>query len=227
MTRKQKALSAALALAICVAMPVMAWAAAKGKTSVDTKLYSTSSTKSAGKELPAGTKFTVVSGSTGLFYKVELSSGDTGYIRKSEAKLTSDDTVRAKNGATKKAYQFMLKMVNEERAKQGLKPLKLDSTLSKATQKRAKEMPKKFEHTRPDGSSFESVFKEVNYTNFNTAAENISAGSNEVQDTVKRWMDSPGHRANILNKNMTKVGMAYYESPNSEYEHYWVMIFSG
>ena len=78
----------------------------------------------------------------------------------------------------------MFKLVNQERAKEGLPALKLDATLCQAAQKRAKEIKTKFDHTRPDGTGCFTVFKEFGIS-YMAAGENIAAG----QTTPKQVMN--------------------------------------
>jgi uncharacterized protein YkwD len=55
--------------------------------------------------------------------------------------------------------------------------------------------------------------------------ENIAAGRPTAAATFQGWMNSPGHRANILNPHFTEVGFGYASSAKSEYRHYWVQVF--
>lgn len=116
----------------------------------------------------------------------------------------------------------VLQLVNEERAKAGLQPLSTTSALSSAANKRAQEIKQSFSHTRPDGSSTFTVLKEYNIS-YRTAGENIAYGQRTPQEVVTGWMNSPGHRANILNANFGKIGIGVYQS-NGVY--YWTQLFT-
>ncbi len=67
----------------------------------------------------------------------------------------------------------------------------------------------------------------VNATGYNYSylGENIAAGGSTPTDTIKQWMNSQGHRENILNSNYTEIGFGYSHSNSSKYKHYWVQVF--
>lgn len=77
-----------------------------------------------------------------------------------------------------------------------------------------------FDHTRPDGSSFSSIFKDMGISYY-TAGENIAMGYPSPEAVVAGWMNSPGHRANILNANFNAIGVGY--APGNA----WVQLFIG
>ena len=116
----------------------------------------------------------------------------------------------------------LAQLVNVERAKAGLSPVTLDTTLSKAAQVRAKETVSYFSHTRPNGSTFSSAITEQGIS-FRGAGENIAYGQKTPQEVMNGWMNSAGHRANILNANFTKIGVGYYQQ-NSV--NYWTQLFT-
>ena len=112
-------------------------------------------------------------------------------------------------------------MVNEERRKVGVAPLTLSAELQSAAAIRAEEITQKFSHTRPDGRHCNTVIPNGRYT----MGENIAAGNNTAAKVVQQWMNSPGHRANILRSEYTELGVGYVYKENSQYKHYWVQIF--
>ena len=61
----------------------------------------------------------------------------------------------------------------------------------------------------------------------NLILENIAAGNATPEAVVDQWMHSPGHRANILNKDFKELGVGYYYKENSTYKHYWIQMFRG
>ncbi|MBR4084760.1 MAG: hypothetical protein IKK33_10825 [Lachnospiraceae bacterium] len=91
-----------------------------------------------------------------------------------------------------------------------------------AAQVRAKESEQLFSHTRPDGSSFATALKEQNVS-YRSAGENIAWGQRSPEEVMKVWMNSPGHRANIMNPNFTTIGVAYHE--NTKGIGYWCQLF--
>lgn len=116
----------------------------------------------------------------------------------------------------------VLDLVNKERKANGLEPLKLDENLCAAAQKRAKELSSKFSHTRPDGTQCFTVLDEFDISSYNTAGENIAYGYVSPEDVMDGWMNSPGHRANILNSDFTTLGVGYDPETNG-----WVQLFTG
>lgn len=117
----------------------------------------------------------------------------------------------------------VVKLVNEERAKAGLPALEYDATMAKAALVRARETETSFSHTRPDGSSFSTALTEQGVS-FRGAGENIAWGQRSPEEVMKGWMNSPGHKANILNKNYTKIGVGYYQ--NEKGVNYWTQLFT-
>lgn len=116
----------------------------------------------------------------------------------------------------------VVSLVNVERAKEGLDPLTIDIKVQEAAQIRALEIETLFSHTRPNGSSFSTVLKEQNIS-YKSAGENIAWGQRSPQDVVNAWMNSEGHRANIMNANYTKIGVGY--SQNTQGTNYWSQLF--
>ncbi|MCH5210631.1 MAG: CAP domain-containing protein [Oscillospiraceae bacterium] len=120
------------------------------------------------------------------------------------------------------AYQ-VIELVNAERAKYGLSALSADTTLMNAAHKRAVETVTSFSHTRPNGTKFSTVLSEYGVS-YRTAGENIAYGQRTPQDVVNSWMNSSGHRANILNSSYTKIGVGCYKSGST---YYWSQLFIG
>ena len=115
----------------------------------------------------------------------------------------------------------MLAYVNRERRKRGLEPLRISRKLMEAAATRAEEITQTFSHTRPNGEPCHSLIENGEYT----MGENIAAGMGSPGEAVAQWMESPGHRANILNEDYTEMGVGYVYWEGSEYVHYWVQIF--
>ena len=121
----------------------------------------------------------------------------------------------------KLAYE-VFELVNQERAKAGLKALEMDTNLQKAADLRAQEISKKFSHTRPDGSSFSTVLGEFGIK-YKKSGENIAYGYNTAEKVMNAWMNSQGHRANILNSDFEKIGIGVYTDSNGTV--YWQQTF--
>lgn len=119
----------------------------------------------------------------------------------------------------------VLKLVNKERKKHGLSALTLDEKLCRAADKRAKETVSLFSHTRPDGTSCFTILEEYGI-GYRSVGENIAAGQRTAKDVVASWMNSPGHRANILSSSYEKLGVGLVKA-SSGYGYYWVQLFVG
>ena len=120
----------------------------------------------------------------------------------------------------------MLKQVNAQRAKNGQSALTLNQTLCASARVRASEIAKDgcFSHTRPDGSG---CFTAISGVSYRTAGENIAMGTwgyFGVDKIMDRWMNSEGHRANILNGDFSEVGFGCVVVNGNGY---WVQIFIG
>ncbi|WP_242241542.1 CAP domain-containing protein [Bacillus cereus group sp. BfR-BA-01309] len=117
--------------------------------------------------------------------------------------------------------QRVVELTNAERAKQGLSALKIDTELSKVARIKSEDMQKNnyFDHNSPTyGSPFDMMKKfGISYT---SAGENIAQGQRTPEEVVQAWMNSAGHRANILNNSFTHIGVGYVESGN-----YWTQQF--
>lgn len=113
-------------------------------------------------------------------------------------------------------------LVNKERTKAGLPALTVDSGAAAAAQTRAKEIVSSFSHTRPDGSAFSTALSAagVNYTG---AGENIAYGQTTPEQVMDGWMNSAGHRANILNGSFTSIGVGHYQDASGV--DYWTQLF--
>lgn len=113
--------------------------------------------------------------------------------------------------------------MNEERAKAGLPALEMSAEITAAANVRAKEIKQSFSHTRPDGSNFSSALKEQGVS-YRGSGENIAWGQKSPEQVMNGWMNSEGHRANILNKNFKNIGVGYYQDANGV--NYWVQLFT-
>ncbi len=116
-------------------------------------------------------------------------------------------------------------LMNQERAAVGVGGISQNASLDAVAQIRAQEIVQSFSHTRPNGSSCFTVLEEGGIA-YMTAGENIAAGYGTPADVMNGWMNSDGHRANILNGSFGQVGIGYYTDPNTPYGTYWVQIFT-
>lgn len=133
--------------------------------------------------------------------------------------VLSDDTI-----AKKTEYeQKVITLINEIRAKENLKPLTYTVALSRAASVRAEEISLKFDHIRPDGSEWYTVFEEVNQ-DIDGTGENIARNLNTPEDVVAGWMDSVAHKENILNPKFRFIGVGYLKKGSGA--SYWTQLFS-
>lgn len=139
-----------------------------------------------------------------------------GSIEDNEGSDSETDDVNSSYAAQ------VITLVNEERAKYNLAPLTTEENISAAALTRAKEIVTSFSHTRPDGTSFSTVLKEHGVS-YKMSGENIAWGQSTPEEVVKGWMNSPGHRANILKEQFTSIGVGFYTENG---RNYWTQLFT-
>ena len=122
--------------------------------------------------------------------------------------------------------QQVLDLVNAERTKRGISALTLDSNLSSVATKKSQDMVNKnyFDHTSPTYGSPFDMMKQFGIS-YSTAGENIAKGQKTPQEVVTAWMNSEGHRKNILNPNFTNLGVGI--AKDSKGTTYWTQMFIG
>lgn len=119
--------------------------------------------------------------------------------------------------------QKVINMVNAEREKAGLAPLVKDAGLCSAASVRAREIASSFSHTRPDGRSYKTALDEEGVA-YSGAGENVAMGYQSPAEVMNGWMESEGHRGNILSGKYTSIGVGYYKAGNGYC--YWAQSFS-
>jgi len=126
--------------------------------------------------------------------------------------------------------QEVLKLTNEFRQKNNLDPLSIDQNLEKAADLHTQNMAKQdfFSHTGKDGSKPWDRAGKAGYET-RTIGENIAAGYTSPQSVVNGWINSPGHRANMLNPSYNEIGLGHFLLQNDtgkvNYRHYWTQLF--
>lgn len=137
-------------------------------------------------------------------------------------KPTNNENQQATNSLNAFEKQ-VVDLTNKERAKNGLPALKIDTELSKVARIKSNDMATKkyFDHNSPTYGSPFDMMKKFGIS-YRSAGENIAMGQRSPEEVVKAWMNSEGHRANILNKNYTHIGVGYVENGN-----YWTQEFIG
>ena len=133
--------------------------------------------------------------------------------------VTEEKTEQTENSQFSAEQQEVLALVNKERTSRGLKALVLDAAVSKVATEKARDMQDNnyFSHQSPTyGSPFDMLTQfGVKYT---YAGENIAYGQRSPEEVMTAWMNSTGHRENILNANYTKLGVGYVGNK-------WVQMF--
>lgn len=172
------------------------------------------------KDTSTGTTVTKPSDTTTVTKPVTKPS-DTTTVTKPVTKPT-DTTTNTGAVSNKGTYvQQIVTLVNKERAAAGLKPVSGLDSLHKVAATKATDMRTNnyFSHTSPTYGSPFDMMKSFGIT-YNAAGENIAMGQKTPEEVMKAWMNSPGHKANILNANFNYIGVGYDNN-------YWVQEFIG
>lgn len=156
--------------------------------------------------------------------EVELPDGSTGTSTNESGTGDSDPEQTEETTAELTQAEAVLKLVNAERSKAGLQPLTLSEKLTNIAYTKAKDMAEKnyFSHQSPTYGSPFDMLKQFGVS-FSAAGENIAAGQRSAEEVMDSWMNSSGHRANILNKNYTQLGVGFFRG--GEYGTEWVQLF--
>jgi len=174
--------------------------------------------------------YQVVSGDTMWKISVKYKVGLTE-IKKANSQIKNPDLIYPgqilyipqTDSAVSNFETEVVRLVNEIRINNGLKTLTHDWELSRVARFKSQDMKdnKYFSHTSPVyGSPFDMI---KNFgISFKSAAENIAKGQSTPQAVVNAWMNSSGHRANILSSSYTKIGVGYVDAGN-----YWTQMFIG
>lgn len=139
-----------------------------------------------------------------------------------EAPPQEEPDAPEESGGVQEAAAAVASLVNAARQDAGLSELELDADLCAAAQARAQEIAQSFSHTRPDGSSCFTILEEFGIS-YRAAGENIAMGQRTPEEVMDGWMNSSGHRANILNGTFTSIGVGYYVDGAGA--AHWVQIF--
>ena len=114
----------------------------------------------------------------------------------------------------------VLDRLNKLRSDMNLPALTMDKGLLSDAMLRAAECAVYFDHTRPDGRNCFTAFSAAG-----SLAENIAAGQSTPESVMNSWMNSDGHRANILSGDYSHIGVGFVKS-DSGYGYYWVQLFT-
>ncbi|OAH55188.1 hypothetical protein AWH48_20200 [Domibacillus aminovorans] len=128
---------------------------------------------------------------------------------------------KAEAGSVSAFEQQVFELVNQERAKQGVSPLQLDTKLSDVARTKSQDMKNKgyFSHQSPTYGSPFDMMKQFGIT-YKAAGENIAKGQQTPEEVMDAWMNSDGHRKNILSADFTHIGVGYVDG-------HWTQMFIG
>lgn len=178
----------------------------------------------------AATSHKVVSGDTmwkiAVKYEVGLSELKSANPQIKNPNLIYPDqvlTIPVTDSSVTAYEQEVIRLVNEIRAQNGLKALTYDWELGRVARYKSQDMKdnKYFSHTSPVYGSPFQMMKSFGIS-YRSAGENIAKGQATPQAVVNAWMNSSGHRANILNSSFTHIGVGYVADGK-----YWTQMFIG
>ncbi|MCT9931388.1 CAP domain-containing protein [Planotetraspora sp. A-T 1434] len=162
----------------------------------------------------------------GTFYTV--ATDYHGHMSKSKAirltcGTTATPTPTPSAGVGTALENEVVRLTNVERAKAGCGPLKHDAKLRAAAYGHSADMSAKnyFDHTSADGRTMKDRIEAAGYTSWKALGENIAKGYGTAASVVQGWMNSPGHRQNILNCDYTDIGVGYVKAGGP----YWTQDF--
>lgn len=153
-------------------------------------------------------------------------TGQTPPVEQNRQPATQQPATPAPAPATGGVSNFerqVIDLTNAQRKKNGLPALQMDTALSKVAKTKANDMQQKnyFSHTSPTYGSPFDMMRDFGVS-YKTAGENIAKGQTSPEAVVNAWMNSEGHRKNILNANFTHIGVGHQASGN-----YWSQMFIG
>ena len=120
----------------------------------------------------------------------------------------------------------LLALINEDRAEAGLSPLTLDPALCSVAQLRAGECVTKFGHTRPNGTPYKTAVSDAGIS-YSHVGENLASGQSTAKEAMEIWMESGGHRDNILSDAYTKIGVGTAKNTDPQIGGYaWTLVFT-
>lgn len=134
----------------------------------------------------------------------------------------NNNEISTENALISAFAQEVVNLVNNERSKYGLSALSSQNiSLNNAAYTRACEQAETFSHTRPNGTSWTTVLND-NGIYYSNAGENVAYGQSTPKEVMEAWMNSTGHRENILNSNYSEIGVGVYSDNNTLY---WSQLF--
>ena len=137
-----------------------------------------------------------------------------------------NNTGRLLNSNYDRHQQELLNLINDIRKQENLTSLRFSTHLTTAAQNHVRDLTQNniFSHKGSDGSSVSERVLTIGY-DYSSVGENIAAGHNTPDKVFAQWLNSPGHKENMLAPNYTEVGIGYVvDATNTTYGHYWVLV---
>ncbi|QKS73155.1 hypothetical protein FLK61_24885 [Paenalkalicoccus suaedae] len=159
-----------------------------------------------------------------LRFVSEAAGADVNWQPGGEIQITAEGATPVESVTGSAFEQEVVRLTNQERAAQGLPALQAASDVADVARIKSEDMRDNsyFSHDSPTyGSPFQMM--EHYGLDFRAAGENIAAGQRTPEQVVEGWMNSPGHRANILSERFTHIGIGHAEG--GDYGHYWTQMF--
>jgi uncharacterized protein YkwD len=169
--------------------------------------------------------------------EVKVSSGNITTSSSSTASQTAQNTTETNSSQTLTAEQLaqlstnaehkVCELINSFRKENGLAELEWSDELAGIAREHSKNMAEQsfFNHINKEGKTPADRLVDAGI-DFTAVAENIAAGEPTAEGVVRQWLNSEGHRANILDPDLTKVGIGFYADTNAQYKYYWTQTFS-
>nr|WP_319487664.1 CAP domain-containing protein [uncultured Caproiciproducens sp.] len=175
-----------------------------------------------------GTKYQItIGGKTYSCPNTSSSSNTASKPTSSSSSQGSTSSTPASTGGSYSSFQDqVVQLVNQERAANGLKALTVNSSLTKTATLKSEDMAKLnyFDHQSPTYGSPFDMMKQYGIS-YRSAGENIAMGQTTPQQVMQGWMNSSGHRANILNSSFTQIGVGI--AKNAQGQYIWTQQFIG
>jgi uncharacterized protein YkwD len=123
--------------------------------------------------------------------------------------------------------QRLIELTNQERIRRGLGPLKLQTELRAAARWMARDMAEHdyIEHIDRLGRDIDTRIPTFGYSQYRVLGENLAAGQKAPETVVAGWLRSPSHRANLLNREFSEIGVGYATARRGKYRRFWAQDF--
>ena len=231
MKNSVKKISVSIMVGTIILGSVMSANAASFNSQFTYRTYKTFTFKNIGKVIPTNCKNNIITDKTDKKPTIPNNNNTTPgqnnqaeNNQKPQAPVVEDTQKPVLDNSVLSIESEVLRLVNVERSKAGLAPLKMSSELSNVARKKSQDMADKnyFDHNSPTYGSPFDMMKQfgIKYT---AAGENIAKGHNSAEAVMNGWMNSAGHKANILSSKFGTLGVGYV---NKNGTTYWTQMFT-